>query len=101
MDDKQPSTRQKIDPGSAKARPKRTLKLGQRAAQAALAFLMCAGGFPSLFTFGPAITRASILLPAINHVSVPATLVVAVTPSSLSRHATSSRIGTNFSSTHA
>src|SRR5258708_14311289 len=80
MDDKQPSLKQKIDPGSAKARPRRTLKLGQRAAQAALAFLLCAGGFLSLFPWGRAITPSAMLLPALISVSKPAPLLLAGDP---------------------
>src|SRR5258708_26405494 len=85
MDDKQPSTRQKIDPGSAKARPRRTLKLGQRAAQAALAFLLCAGGFLSLFPRGRAITRSILLLPALITASEPAPPVLPRDPLRFSR----------------
>jgi acetyl esterase/lipase len=96
MDDKQPSTRQKIDPGSAKARPKRTLKLGQRAAQAALAFLLCAGGFLSLFPWGRAITRSTLLLPALISVSEPAPLVLAGDPVRFKRITISSAIGPVF-----
>src|SRR5438132_4081964 len=96
MDDKQPSTRQKSDPGSAKARPKRTLKLGQRAAQAALAFLLCAGGFLSLFPLGRAITRSTLLLPALISVSEPAPLVLAGDPVRFRRITISSSIGPVF-----
>ena len=96
MDDKQPSTRQKIDPGSAKARPKRTLKLGQRAAQAALAFLLCAGGFLSLFPLGRAITRSTFLLPALISASEPAPLVLAGDPVRFKRITISSSIGPVF-----
>jgi hypothetical protein len=96
MDDKQPSLKQKIDPGSAKARPRRTLKLGQRAAQAALAFLLCAGGFLSLFPWGRAITRSALLLPALISVSEPAPLVLAGDPVRFKRITISSSIGPVF-----
>src|SRR5260370_15240417 len=92
MDDKQPSLKQKIDPGSAKARPRRTLKLGQRAAQAALAFLLCAGGFPSLFPWGRGITRSLLLLPALVCVSSPAPLGLAGDPRRFRRVTTSPSI---------
>ncbi len=77
MDDYQPSTRQGIDPGSPGAKPKRTLRLGQRAAQAALAFLLCAGCFLSLFPWGRAWTRSTLLLPAVISASEPAPLTLA------------------------
>jgi hypothetical protein len=96
MDDKQPSLKQKIDPGSAKARPRRTLKLGQRAAQAALAFLLCAGGFLSLFPLGRAITRSALLLPALISFSEPAPLVLAGDPVRFKRITISSSIGPVF-----
>src|SRR6266699_5613485 len=96
MDDKQPSTRQKIDPGSAKARPKRTLKLGQRAAQAALAFLLCLGGFLSLFPWGRALTRSALLLPALLSASEPAPLALAGDPIRFKRLTISSSIGPVF-----
>jgi len=96
MDDKQPSLRQKIDPGSAKARPRRTLKLGQRAAQAALAFLLCAGCFLSLFPWGRAITRSTFLLPALISVSEPAPLLLAGDPVRFKRITISSAIGPVF-----
>jgi hypothetical protein len=96
MDDKQPSTRQKIDPGSAKARPKRTLKLGQRAAQAALALLLSAGCFLSLFPWGRAITRSILLLPALISVSEPAPLVLAGDPVRFRRITISSGIAPVF-----
>src|SRR5258708_13568042 len=96
MDDKQPSTRQKIDRGSAKASARRSLKLGQRAAQAALAFLLCAGGFLSLFPLGRAITRSTLLLPALISVSEPAPLVLAGDPVRFRRITISSSIGPVF-----
>lgn len=96
MDDKQPSLKQKIDPGSAKARPRRTLKLGQRAAQAALAFLLCAGGFLSLFPWGRAITRSALLLPALISFSEPAPLLLAGDPVRFKRITISSAIGPVF-----
>ena len=63
MDDQHPSTKQGIDPGSPGAKHRRTLKLGQRAAQVALAFLLCAGCFLSLFPWGRAFTRSALLAP--------------------------------------
>src|SRR5260370_32554231 len=92
MDDKQPSLKQKIDPGSAKARPRRTLKLGQRAAQADLAFLLCACGFLSLFPFGRSITRRTLLLPALISASEPAPMVLARDPPPFIHHTISSTI---------
>jgi hypothetical protein len=96
MDDKQPSTRQKIDPGSAGTRPRRTLKLGQRAAQVALAFLLCAGCFLSLFPWGRAFTRSALLLPAVISASEPAPLVLAGDPVRFKRLTLSSAIGPVF-----
>ncbi len=80
MDDNQPSTRQGSDPGSPGARPQRTLNLGQRAAQAALAFLLGAGCFLSLFPWGRALTRSTFLLPALISASEPAPLMLAGDP---------------------
>ncbi|MFL5704877.1 MAG: hypothetical protein ACJ8AG_18880, partial [Ktedonobacteraceae bacterium] len=80
MDGHQPSTRQGIDPGSPQARPQRTSKLGQRAAQAALAFLLGAGCFLSLFPWGRAFTRSTFLLPALISASEPTPLVLAGDP---------------------
>ena len=77
MDDHHPSARQGIDPGSPGAKPRRTLRLGQRAAQAALAFLLCAGCFRSLFPWGRAWARSILLLPAVISASEPAPLVLA------------------------
>ena len=77
MDDHHPSARQGIDPGSPGAKPRRTLRLGQRAAQAALAFLLCAGCFLSLFPWGRAWARSILLLPAVISASEPAPLVLA------------------------
>jgi pimeloyl-ACP methyl ester carboxylesterase len=80
MDGHQPSTRLGIDPGSPGARPQRTLKLGQRAAQVALAFLLGTGCFLSLFPLGRAFTRSTFLLPALLSASEPAPLVLAGDP---------------------
>ncbi len=96
MDDYQPSTRQKIDPGSPGAKSKRTLKLGQRAAQAALAFLLCAGCFLSLFPLGRAWVRSILLLPAVISASEPAPLVLAGDSVRFKRITLSSVIGPVF-----
>jgi hypothetical protein len=96
MDDKQPSTRQGIDPGSPRARPRRTLRLGQRAAQAALAFLLCAGCFLSLFPWGRALIRSTFLLPAVISASEPAPLVLAGDPVRFRRITISSASGPVF-----
>src|SRR5438270_624997 len=85
MDDKQLPTKQETDPGTATARPRRSLKLGQRAAQAALAFLLCVGVFFSLVPWGRAVTRAALLLPALIGASAPAPLVLAGDPVRFSR----------------
>jgi hypothetical protein len=77
MDDYQPSTRQGIGPGSPGAKPKRTLRLGQRAALAALALLLCAGLFFSLSPLGRSLTRSTLLLPAVISASEPLPLVLA------------------------
>src|SRR6266700_1892940 len=77
MDGNQPPIQQGIDPRSQATRPRRTWKLGQRAAQAALAFLLCAGCFLSLFPLGRALTRSALLLPALFSASEPAPLTLA------------------------
>ena len=76
MDSHQPSLPQGIKPGALAARPPRTWKLGQWAAQAALAFLPCAGGFLSLLPWGRALTRSTLLLPTLLSASAPAPLVL-------------------------
>jgi hypothetical protein len=76
MDSHQPSLPQGIKPGALAARPPRTWKLGQWAAQAALAFLLCAGGFLSLLPWGRALTRSTLLLPTLLSASAPAPLVL-------------------------
>ena len=96
MDDKQLSTKPAIDPGSPAARPRRTLKLGRRAAQVALAFLLCAGCFLSLFPWGRSITRSAFLLPALLSASEPAPLAVAGDPVRFSRITISSANGPVF-----
>ncbi len=96
MDDYQPSTRQGIDPGSPGAKPKRTLRLGQRAAQAALAFLLCAGCFFSLFPWGRSLARSTFLLPAVISASEPAPLVLAGDSVRFRRITLSSTIGPVF-----
>jgi dipeptidyl aminopeptidase/acylaminoacyl peptidase len=96
MDDNQPSTRQGIDPGSPGARPQRTMNLGQRAAQAALAFLLGAGCFLSLFPWGRALTRSTFLLPALISASEPAPLVLAGDPVRFRRITISSTNGPVF-----
>ena len=60
--------------------PHRTWKLGQRAAQAALVILLCAGGFLSLFPQGRALTRGALLLPALLSASEFAPLATAGDP---------------------
>lgn len=62
------------------AKPHRSWKLGQRAAQALLVILLCAGGFLSLFPLGRAFTRSALLLPALLSASEPPPLVVAGDP---------------------
>jgi dienelactone hydrolase len=96
MDYKQLSTRQEIDPGSPGAKPRRTLRLGQRAAQAALAFLLCAGCFLSLFPWGRAWARSTLLLPAVISASEPAPLVLAGDSVRFRRITLSSAIGPIF-----
>jgi dienelactone hydrolase len=96
MDYKQLSTRQGIDPGSLRAKPRRTLRLGQRAAQAALAFLLCAGCFLSLFPWGRAWARSTLLLPAVISASAPAPLALAGDSVRFRRITLSSTIGPVF-----
>ena len=96
MDDHQPSTRLGIKPGSPAARPRRTLKLGQRAAQVALIFLLSAGGFLSLFPWGRSMTRSAFLLPALLSASEPAPLAFAGDPVRFERITLSSDNGPVF-----
>src|SRR6266516_1446990 len=96
MDQKQLSKRQGIDPGSSAARHRRTLKLGQRAAQVALAFLLAASCFLSLFPWGRALTRSTLLLPAVISASEPAPLVLAGDPVRFKRITISSANGPVF-----
>jgi hypothetical protein len=96
MDGNQPPIQQGIDPGSQATRPRRTWKLGQRAAQAALVFLLCAGCFLSLFPLGRALTRSASLLPALLSASEPAPLVLAGDPVRFRRITISSAIGPIF-----
>ena len=96
MDGNQPPIQQGIDPRSQATRPRRTWKLGQRAAQAALAFLLCAGCFLSLFPLGRALTRSALLLPALFSASEPAPLVLAGDPVRFRRITISSSIGPIF-----
>jgi dienelactone hydrolase len=96
MNGHQLSTRQGIDPGSPGAMPQRTLKLGQRAAQVALAFLLGIGCFLSLFPWGRAITRSAFLLPALISASEPAPLVLAGDPVRFRRITISSAHGPVF-----
>ncbi len=77
MDSHRPSTKQGSDPGSPGARPRRNLRLGQRAAQVTLVCLLGAGCFLSLFPLGRAITRSAFVLPALISASEPAPLVLA------------------------
>jgi len=76
--------------------PRRTWKLGQRAAQAALVFLLCAGCFLSLFPWGRALTRSVLLLPALLSASEPAPLVLTGDPVRFRRITISSTIGPIF-----
>ena len=96
MDSYQPSLPQGIKPGVQAARPKRTWKLGQRAAQAALVLLLCLGGFLSLVPWGRALTRGALLLPALLSASAPAPLVLTGDPISFKRLTLSSPIGPVF-----
>jgi dienelactone hydrolase len=80
MNSHQPSLPQGINPGVLPTRPQRTRKIGMRAAQVALAFLLCVGIFLSLFPWGRALTRGVLLLPALLSVSAPAPLVLAGNP---------------------
>ena len=96
MDGNQPPIQQGIDPGSLANRPRRTWKLGLRAAQAALAFLLCAGCFLSLFPLGRALTRSALLLPALFSASEPAPLVLAGDPVRFRRITISSATGPVF-----
>ena len=77
MDNKQLARKNRTEPGSPGTKPRRILRLGQRAAQAALAFLLCAGCFLSLFPWGRAWTRSTLLLPAVISASEPAPLMLA------------------------
>src|SRR5260370_372254 len=97
MDDIQPSTRQTtIDPGLPGARPRRPLKLGQRAAQVALIFLLSVGAFLSLLPWGRSLTRSAFLLPALLSASEPAPLVLAGDPVRFKRIMLSSDNGPVF-----
>ncbi len=96
MDAHQPSLPHGIIPGAPAARPPRTWKLGQRAAQAALAFLLCAGGFLSLLPWGRALTRSALLLPTLLSASAPVPLVLAGDPVRFRRLTISSASGPVF-----
>ncbi len=96
MDGHQPSLPQGKKPGALADRPERTWKLGQRAAQAALAFLLCLGGFLSLFPWGRALTRSALLLPALLSASEPAPLALAGDPVRFKRLTISSSIDPVF-----
>ena len=96
MDGDQPPIQQGIGQGSLANRPRRTWKLGQRAAQAALAFLLCAGVFLSLFPVGRALTRSALLLPALLSASEPPPLVLAGNSVRFRRITISSAIGPIF-----
>jgi len=96
MDNKQLSTKQGIDPGSPGAKPRRTLRLGQRAAQAALVFLLCVGCFFSLFPWGRSLARSTLMLPAVISASEPAPLVFAGDSVRFERKTLSSDIGPVF-----
>ncbi len=78
MERYEPSLPQAINQGSQQAaQPHRTWKLGQKAAQATLVILLCAGGFLSLFPLGRAFTRSALLLPALLSASEPPPLAAA------------------------
>ena len=96
MNNKQLSTKQGIDPGSPGAKPRRTLRLGQRAAQAALVFLLCVGCFFSLFPWGRSLARSTLMLPAVISASEPAPLVFAGDSVRFERKTLSSDIGPVF-----
>jgi hypothetical protein len=96
MDGNQPPIQKRIDQRSLANGPRRTWKLGQRAAQVALAFLLCAGCFLSLFPLGRALTRSSLLLPALLSASEPAPLRLAGDPVRFRRMTISSSIGPVF-----
>ena len=72
------------------------MKLGQRAAQVALAFLLGTGCFLSLFPLGRALTRSTFLLPALLSASEPAPLVLAGDPVRFRRITISSAHGPVF-----
>ena len=96
MDGNQPPIQQGIGQDSLATRPRRTWKPGQRAAQAALAFLLCAGCFLSLFPLGRALTRSALLLPALLSASEPPPLVLAGDSVRFRRITISSTIGPIF-----
>ena len=98
MDVHQQSLPQGNDPAAPAqaARPRRTWKVGQRAAQAALVLLLCLGGFLSLFPLGRALTRSVLMLPALISASAPAPLVLAGDPVRFKRLTLSSSIGPVF-----
>ena len=96
MDNKQLARKNRTEPGSPGTKPRRILRLGQRAAQAALAFLLCAGCFLSLFPWGRAWTRSTLLLPAVISASEPAPLVLAGDPVRFRRITISSTNGPVF-----
>ena len=96
MDSNQPPIQQGSNPGSRSTRPRRARKLGQRAAQVALALLLCAGGFLSLFPLGRALTRSALLLPALLSASQPAPLALVGDSVRFTRRTISSSIGPVF-----
>src|SRR3954470_13345492 len=96
MDGNQLPIQKGIDQGSLANRPRLTLKLGQRAAQVALAFLLGTGCFLSLFPLGRALTRSTFLLPALLSASEPAPLVLAGDPVRFRRITISSAHGPVF-----
>ncbi len=80
-------------PGAQAAKPRRTWKVGQRAAQAALIILLLIGVFFSLIPLGRALTRSTLLLPALISASAPPPLVVAGNSVRFTRMTLSSSIG--------
>ncbi len=90
------ATRQKSDPIVLWVEFWRGLKPGQRAARAALTFLLGVGCFLSLFPWGRSLTLSALLLPALMNASEPALLVLAGSPVRFKRVTVSSAHGPVF-----